>query len=69
MVKATRKQASVAHEAGAPEERLQQYAAPPFDGFLTLRFEAVNESPFRFTWSDESATRLDYGAALASSCP
>ena len=51
-------------EADVAEERLLQEVAPVFDEFLVLRFEAVNEAPFGFSWTDESATRLDYGAAL-----
>ena len=51
-------------EADEAEERLRRLAAPAFDEFLTLRFEAVNEPPYRFAWTDESATLLDYGAAL-----
>ena len=51
-------------EADEAEERLRQHAAPAFDEFVVLRFEAINESPYRFAWTDESATCLDYGAAL-----
>ncbi len=51
-------------EADAAEERLRQHAAPAFDEFVVLRFEAVNEPPYGFAWTDERATQLDYGAAL-----
>ena len=51
-------------EAADAEARLLQEVAPVFDEFLVLRFEAANEAPYGFAWTDESATRLDYGAAL-----
>ena len=50
-------------EADATEERLRQEMASMFDEFLVLRFEAVNEPPYRFAW-DERAMQMDYGAAL-----
>ena len=46
-------------------ERLRSGAAAAFDEFLILRFEAANEPPYRFSWIDERAAELDYGAALA----
>ena len=52
-------------EAAAAEERLLQHAAPSFDEFVVLRFEATNEPPFPFGWVNEPATMMDYGAALA----
>ena len=52
-------------EADDAEERLRRLAAPSFDEFLVLRFEATNEPPYPFSWSSEEATKLDYGAALA----
>ncbi len=52
-------------EASEAEGRLRQIAAPAFDEFVVLRFEATNEPPFPFKWIDERATTLDYGAALA----
>ena len=52
-------------EADEAERRLLQLAAPDFDEFLILRFEATNELPFSFAWSDARAMSLDYGAALA----
>ena len=51
-------------EADDAVERLQRFAALSFDEFLILRFEAVNELPYAFSWSDEEAMKLDYGAAL-----
>lgn len=51
-------------EADEAERRLLQGVAPDFDEFIVLRFEAVNEAPYPFAWTDEEATRMDYGAAL-----
>lgn len=52
-------------EADEAEKRLLQLAAPAFDEFLVLRFEAINEPPYAFSWTDEKAALLDYGAILA----
>ena len=52
-------------EAAAAEERLRQFAAPAYDEFLILRFDAINEPPYPFVWTNENSTSLDYGAALA----
>ena len=52
-------------EAADTMERLRNGAAAAFDEFLILRFEATNEPPYRFSWIDEKAAELDYGAALA----
>lgn len=52
-------------EADKAERRLLQLAAPSFDEFIILRFEATNEEPYTFAWSNERSTLLDYGAALA----
>ncbi|MGH8501973.1 MAG: hypothetical protein ACREVE_05770 [Gammaproteobacteria bacterium] len=52
-------------EAQDAEARLLQLASPAFDEFLVLRFEALNEPPFTFSWTNERATLLDYGAILA----
>lgn len=54
-----------ADEAQEAEARLLQLAGSAFDEFLVLRFEALNESPYGFSWVDEKATLLDYGAILA----
>ena len=53
--------------AEAPEavRRLKEGAAPAYDEFLVLRFEATNEKPFSFSWVDESEAYLDYSAVLA----
>jgi len=52
-------------EAGEAERRLIVNAAPAFDEFIILRYQAANEDPFRFEWVDYDATRQDYAAALA----
>ena len=52
-------------EAADAMGRLRNGAAAAFDEFLILRFEATNEPPYRFSWVNEDAARLDYGAALA----
>lgn len=52
-------------EAVAAEARFLQYAAPSFDEFIILRFQATNEDPYPFAWMNERATLMDYGAALA----
>lgn len=51
-------------EAAEAERRLMQNAKPHFDEFVILRFRATNIEPYPFEWVDESATELDYGAAL-----
>jgi hypothetical protein len=52
-------------EAPEAERRLRADAAPTFDELIVLRYRATNEDPFAFEWVDYSATRQDYGAALA----
>ena len=52
-------------EADGAEARLLQSAAPAFDEFLILRFSALNEPPYDFSWANEKAAVLDYGAILA----
>jgi hypothetical protein len=53
------------NEAQVAEARLLTQAAPAFDEFVILRFEATNEPLFPFAWTNERATLMDYGAALA----
>ena len=53
-----------ASEADEAERQLLEFANSTFNEFLVLRFEATNEPPYRFDWSDENATAMDYGAAL-----
>jgi hypothetical protein len=52
-------------EAREASRRLRTLAAPDFDEFLILRFEAKNAAPFPFHWVDYNDTRLDYAAALS----
>ena len=52
-------------EAPEAETRLLHLASPAFDEFLVLRFNALNEPPYGFSWADEKVTVLDYGAILA----
>lgn len=52
-------------QADESEARLRSLAAPFFDEFLILRFEATNTAPFPFTWTHPKQTNLDYGAVLA----
>ena len=52
-------------EAASAEERLRQFAAPAYDEFFILRFEAINEPPYPFAWDNDNSTFLDYGAGLA----
>ena len=51
-------------EADDAERRLRELAAPAFDHFLILNYEATNEPPYSFGWSNEKETFLDYGAML-----
>ena len=54
-----------ADEAQEAERRLIEQTAPEFDEFIVLRFEATNVPPYTFAWTNENATMMDYGAALA----
>ena len=51
-------------EAVDAERRLVAQAGSAFDEFIIFRFRVRNEPPFPFTWVDQNATQLDYGAAL-----
>lgn len=51
-------------EAAEAEKRLIAGVIHHFDELLVLRFEATNIDPFPFKWSNESATKLEYGALL-----
>jgi hypothetical protein len=44
--------------------RLREHAAPKFDEFLILSFEASNTEPHPFSWVDERQTQLEYSALL-----
>lgn len=52
-------------EADEAEKRLLALAAPAFDEFLIMRFEAHNEPPYDFKFSEPRKVALDYGAILA----
>ena len=51
-------------EANDAISRLLQRAAPSFDEFLILKFEASNTPPHPFFWKDEKQTLLEYSALL-----
>jgi len=51
-------------EAEDAISRLLQRAAPGFDEFLILKFEASNMPPHPFSWEDENQTLLEYSALL-----
>lgn len=51
-------------EANDAISRLLQRAAPSFDEFLILKFEASNTPPHPFSWKDERQTLLEYSALL-----
>jgi hypothetical protein len=51
-------------EAPQAEQRLIADAAPHFDEFIVLRYEATNEPPYPFAWMNQSLTLQNYGAAL-----
>ena len=51
-------------EAVEAERRLLARAAPDFDEFLILRFQATNEPPYLFNWVEPRQTEMDYCAIL-----
>jgi hypothetical protein len=51
-------------EAAEAEQRLLSRAAPSFDEFQILRFNATNVAPFPFDWVDYNQTAKEYGALL-----
>ncbi len=51
-------------EAAEAEKRLLAKAAPAFDEFQVLPFEATNIAPFPFEWLDYGRTVNEYGALL-----
>jgi hypothetical protein len=51
-------------EAAEAERRLLEHAAPAYDEFLMLRYEATNEEPYPYEWVDFKGTSLDYAALL-----
>ncbi|MCA1621181.1 MAG: hypothetical protein LC795_18110 [Acidobacteria bacterium] len=51
-------------EAPEAERRLLADAAPHFDEFIILHYEAINEPPFTFSWANYTSTVQNYGSAL-----
>ena len=51
-------------EAPRIAERLRNEAAPEFDEFLILRFQASSEAPYPFAWSNLTSTEQEVNAAL-----
>lgn len=59
-----RKYKNPIQEAEDARSRLVRLAAPSFDEFLILRFDATNTPPYPFSWVGESQTLLKYSALL-----
>jgi hypothetical protein len=59
-----RKYKNPIQEAQDAISRLRQRAAPSFDEFLILSFDASNTQPHPFSWVDENQTLLEYSALL-----
>ncbi len=59
-----RKYKNPIQEAEDAIARLRQRAAPSFNEFLILNFEASNTQPHPFSWVDERQTLLEYSALL-----
>jgi hypothetical protein len=52
-------------QEGADAERLVlKNAAPAYDEFIVLRFDAENVEPYAFKWANVVRTQADYSAAL-----
>ena len=51
-------------EAAEAERRLLAEAAPYFDEFILLRYNATNEDPYPFSWVDQKQTEQDYGSSI-----
>jgi hypothetical protein len=51
-------------EAPEAERRLLSDAAPHFNEFIVLHYEAINEPPFPFSWVNYTSTVQSYGSAL-----
>lgn len=51
-------------EADEAERRMRALAAPSFDEFLILRYNATNEAPFPFAWDNVQKANQEYGAIL-----
>jgi hypothetical protein len=55
-------------EAPEAERRLVVDAAPHFDEFIILRYDASNEPPFPFAWVNYRLIERNYGSALLRIC-
>jgi hypothetical protein len=55
-------------EANEARRRLLADAAPHFDEFIILPYDATNEPPFPFVWVSSNLTEQNYGAALLRIC-
>ena len=55
-------------EAEEARRRLVVDAAPHFDEFITLPYDATNEPPFPFAWVNYLLTDQNYGSALLRMC-
>jgi len=51
-------------EASEAERRLVQFAAPHYDEFIILHFEATNEQLYPFSWVNLTLISQNYGSAL-----
>lgn len=51
-------------EALEAERRLSSLAAPHYDEFIILHFEATNDDPYPFTWTNFTLTSQNYASAL-----
>lgn len=51
-------------EAPEAERRLMHHVSGLYDEFIILRYAAINESPFPFSWVNVQQTSLDYAASL-----
>ncbi len=55
-------------EATEAERRLLADAAPHFNEFIILPYDATNEPPFPFAWVNYNLTEQNHGSALLRIC-
>jgi hypothetical protein len=55
-------------EAPEAERRLLADAAPHYNEFIILRYNAINEPPFPFAWTNHNLMEQNYGSALLRIC-
>jgi hypothetical protein len=55
-------------EAPEAERRLLADAAPHYDEFIILRYNATNEPPFPFAWINHNLIEQNYGSAVIRIC-